>query len=109
MRIPWVRAILPEITIVAIVRNPLANVFSLLKRHIDTEGRGPEEGWWGVKPRNWRDMITSDPVEQIARQWTAVNEKLWADRESVDMVVTYEELCADPQAPAGALKSGPKP
>ena len=106
VRIPWIRAIIPELYIVAIVRRPVANVFSLLKRHLDHSSRGPEEGWWGVKPLGWRDMVSSDLVDQIARQWSAVNLKLWKDRGLVDAFVTYDHLCSRPAHVIRAILAG---
>ena len=100
VRVPWLRAALPEAQIVAVVRRPLPNVFSLVKKHAENPHvhRGPEEGWWGVKPAGWRELVAEDKVVQAARQWEAVNAKLWADRGQVDRIVAYHELCADPQA-----------
>jgi hypothetical protein len=105
VRAPWLRAALPEAQIVAVVRRPLPNVFSLVKKHAENPHvhRGPEEGWWGVKPAGWRELIDDDKAIQAARQWAAVNAKLWADRELVDRIVPYQELCADPEAFVAAI------
>jgi Sulfotransferase family len=99
VRVPWLRAALPDAHIVAVVRRPLPNVFSLLKKHTENPHthRGPEEGWWGVKPTGWRGMVDDDKVLQGARQWNAVNAKLAADREQVDRIVPYHELTAHPE------------
>ena len=82
------------------VRRPLPNTFSLLKKHVENPHvhRGPEEGWWGVKPAGWRGMVGDDKVVQSAHQWDRVNGKLWADRDLVDLIVPYQDLCADPGA-----------
>jgi hypothetical protein len=100
VRVPWLRAALPEAQIVAVVRRPLPNVFSLVKKHAENPHvhRGPEEGWWGVKPAGWQELADEDKIVQAARQWEAVNAKLWADRDQVDRIVAYHELCADPVA-----------
>ena len=105
VRVPWVRAALPDAHIVAIVRRPLPNVFSLLKKHAENPHvhRGPKEGWWGVKPAGWQELRSDDAVVQCARQWQAVNAKLWADRELVDRIVPYHELTADPDATVAAI------
>lgn len=100
VRAPWLRALFPEAQIVAVVRRPLPNVFSLLKKHAENPHvhRGPEEGgWWGVKPAGWRQLRSDDAVVQCARQWERVNAKLWADRELIDRIVPYHELCAEPE------------
>jgi Sulfotransferase family len=100
VRLPWLRAVLPTARTVAVVRRPLPNVFSLFKKHAENPHvhRGPQEGWWGVKPAGWRALVDADKVVQAARQWEAVNAKLWADRELVDVLVPYHQLCADPGA-----------
>jgi hypothetical protein len=105
VRVPWLRAAFPDAHIVGIVRRPLPNVFSLLKKHAENEHlhRSPEEGWWGVKPAGWRELADDDKLVQAARQWEAVNRRLWADRDEVDQLVLYHELCADPAAALGEL------
>jgi len=97
VRLPWVRAVLPDLFIVGIVRRPAPNVYSLWKRFQGgAETRPPEDGWWGVKPRNWRRLVSEDKVAQIAWQWDQVNQKMWDDRTCLDMVITYDELCSSP-------------
>lgn len=98
VRVPWVRAIFPGSIIVAMIRHPVPNVFSLWKRyHPRSQGRGPEEGWWGVKPKGWRELVQDNKIHQAAHQWNAVNSKLLQDRPLLDMLVTYRELCAEPE------------
>jgi Sulfotransferase family len=98
VRLPWIRALFPEARIVAMVRRPVPNVFSLLKKHslADEIVIGPEEGWWGVKPAGWRNHVVDSVVERCAWQWSAVNRKLSDDRGSVDDVIAYHDLCRDP-------------
>lgn len=105
VRAPWLRAALPEAHIVAVVRRPLPNVFSLAKKHAENPHvhRGPEEGWWGVKPSGWRELLGDDKVAQSARQWERVNAKLADDRDQIDRIVPYHELCADPEGVVGAI------
>lgn len=105
VRVPWLRAALPEARIVAVVRRPLPNVFSLTKKHVENPhvNRGPDEGWWGVKPAGWRELRSDDKVIQVARQWERVNAKLWADRELVDLFAPYHELCRDPAGYVGRI------
>ena len=99
VRVPWLREIFPQAQIVAVVRRPLPNVFSLLKKHVDNPHavRAPEEGWWGVKPAGWRELMSHDPVATAAHQWERANARLWADRAQVDWVVPYHDLCAEPE------------
>ncbi len=107
VRIPWIRAVLPDLFIVGIVRKPVPNVFSLLKRFRPSPGnREPEDGWWGVKPRKWKGMVSQDKVTQVAHQWRAVNAKMWEDRELLDMIVTYDDLCDSPSTFVGRIVEG---
>jgi hypothetical protein len=107
VRLPFVRAVLPDMFIVGVVRRPVANVYSLLKRFQPDAGTSPpEEGWWGVKPSGWRDLVSEDKVWQIARQWDRTNRKMWDDRACLDCVVQYDRLCADPNALVASILSG---
>jgi hypothetical protein len=105
VRVPWLREVFADAQIVAIVRRPLPNVFSLLKKHVENPHavRGPEGGWWGVKPAGWRDLPAGDVVAQTSRQWQLVNERLWEDREMVDRLIPYHELCAEPERIVGEI------
>ncbi len=98
VRLPWLRALFPKAVIVAMVRNPAANVFSITKKFVPHSGRGtsPEEGWWGVKPRGWREMVCESKVKQAAIQWRAVNERLIETIRSDDLVFEYSAVCTDP-------------
>lgn len=98
VRLPWLRKLFPDSIIIAMVRKPIPNIFSLYKKHIphEDEGLAPEEGWWGVKPKRWRGLIHENKIIQCSRQWKAVNEKLWKDRAYLDMIVSYHKLCASP-------------
>ena len=99
VRLPWLRALFPNSFIVAMVRQPLSNLFSLLKKFIPHDRRrtAPEDGWWGVKPARWQEMVSEKKVIQCAYQWEAVNQKLWHDRAYIDMVVSYQQLCEQAQ------------
>ena len=109
VRLPWLRRIFPDAFIVAIVRHPRANVFSLVKKYqpdADILGWRPEAGWWGTKPSGWLDMVRDDKVEQAARQWAAVNAKLLEDHRCVDLFCSYASLCAEPAAMIRAIARG---
>ncbi|MCK4793742.1 MAG: sulfotransferase [Desulfobacteraceae bacterium] len=98
VRLPWLKSLFPESVIVGVIRKPVSNVYSLMKKYVPHQGRGlpPQEGWWGVKPRGWRQLVLEEKVVQCARQWCAVNEKLWNDRTFLDLIVRYHELCETP-------------
>jgi len=98
VRVPWIRALFPDARIVAMVRRPAPNVFSLLKKHLMTAESSipPEEGWWGVKPAGWQLHANDRVVERCAWQWSSINRKLHDDRALVDELVAYHGLCRDP-------------
>jgi hypothetical protein len=105
VRLTWLRQVLPSAYIVGIVRDPTANVYSLLKKHRphDERGPGPVDGWWGVKPDGWRDLVDDDLLLQCSNQWSAVNDQLARDRAHLDVLVGYDELCRDPAAALGRI------
>src|ERR1044072_3405732 len=74
VRVPWLRALFPQALILAVVRAAVPTACSLTKKQGPREGRGlePGEGWWGVKPRRWRELRDEDTLAQTARQWAAV-------------------------------------
>lgn len=98
VRLPWVRELFPDSIIVAMIRQPVANVFSLSKKFIphDKSGLPPEEGWWGIRPANWQSMVISDKTLQCAYQWKSVNAKLAKDRKLTNLVIGYHHLCSNP-------------
>ncbi len=99
VRLPWLRSIFPSAVVVAMVRRPEANVFSLSKKFVPHTGRGlpPEDsGWWGVKPAGWRDLLDPDPVRQCLGQWVATNERLLDTLAPRDVVMNYASLCRRP-------------
>jgi hypothetical protein len=104
VRLPWLKAIFPESFIVATVRRAVPNVYSLLKKYVRADERDRpwrEDGWYGVKPRQWRTMLDDDPLIQCTSQWCSVMQKLWDDRSHVDLFVGYRQLCTEP---AGVLR-----
>ena len=99
VRLPWLKAVFPDSFIVCTVRRAVPNIYSLLKKHrrqdeLDRPWR--EDRWYGVKPRNWRDMLDTDANVQCTNQWCGVMAKLWEDRSHVDLFVEYHELCRNP-------------
>lgn len=100
VRIGWLKTMFPQARIVAIIRQPMANVFSLLKKHIPHQhrGLGPEHGWWGVKPDGWQAVSQRNLIRQIAHQYRLVNQQLMNHLDQVDLLIDYAGLCADPSA-----------
>ncbi len=95
VRVKWLKSIFPNCRIVAIIRNPVSNIFSLSKKFIDHENMGlpPEKGWWGVKPRNWQDMVKDDLIEQLSDQWFYVNTELLENIDLLNGLIDYQYLC----------------
>ncbi len=99
VRVRWLKALFPDSAIVAMVRRPVANSYSLAKKHVphDKRGLAPDaDGWWGVKPRGWRSLRDDDKLVQSARQWRAVNDAMADDADAIDRFVAYDDLCARP-------------
>lgn len=99
VRVPWLRKLFPNAYIIAIFRRPESNVFSLLKKHIphNQRGLGPENGWWGVKPKNWTQCLTTNKIKQLALQWKYTNIELLTHHQMIDMFIDYEDLCLNPE------------
>jgi len=98
VRLPWLRKLFPDSIIIGMVRRAVPNVYSLLKKfypHKD-QGMPPEDGWWGIKPKGWRLMVSEDKLAQCSLQWRAINNKLWLDRGYLDMLIGYHSFCASP-------------
>jgi Sulfotransferase family len=99
VRLSWLKAVFSESFIVAIVRRPVPNVYSLTKKYLrqdELDRPWREDGWYGVKPRNWRSLLSDDLQAQCADQWCAVMEKIWDDRAHIDLLVGYHQLCLNP-------------
>lgn len=98
VRVAWLRAMFADAVIVAMVREPVANAYSLAKKYIPHDDRGlpPDEGFWGVKPAGWRTLVQDDKLRQSAEQWDAVNRGLLTQRTALDRLIAYHDLCARP-------------
>jgi hypothetical protein len=98
VRISWLKEHFPDCLVIAMVRDPVANVFSLLKKFHPHEAMGypPEHGWWGVKPSGWNALVDDDKIHQCAQQWLHTNQQLLADHLLIDRMIPYHRLCAEP-------------
>ncbi|MCF6301373.1 MAG: sulfotransferase [Proteobacteria bacterium] len=98
VRIPWLKRMFPDCKIVTITRKPQANIYSLLKKYQTHKGLGvePEDGWWGIKPLNWQELLNNDKLIQCANQWTAINEQLYENIHQIDYLLSYSSLCNNP-------------
>ncbi len=95
VRIKWLKSIFPESRIIAIIRNPVSNIFSLKKKFIPHKHMGlpPEKGWWGVKPKNWESLVSDDLIEQLCNQWLHVNKVLLENAVLLNGLIDYRDLC----------------
>src|SRR5262249_31749212 len=90
VRLPWLKAIFPESYVVVVVRRAVPNIYSLTKKSLrQDEWDRPwrEDGWYGVKPRGWRSLLSEDLQAQCASQWCAAMSKLHDDRAHIDLLV----------------------
>ncbi|MEZ5471422.1 MAG: sulfotransferase [Marinicella sp.] len=98
VRIEWLRKVFPNCTVVAVYRNPVSNIFSLLKKFVisGNVGLGPEEGWWGIKPKNWRNYIEKNKLVQCCHQWNLTNLELMKNHNQINLWFEYAEICKQP-------------
>jgi len=108
VRIKWLKAVFPDCKIVAIYRNPVANVFSLLKKYVECEDQavGSKNGWWGIKPKNWLKITSENKTIQCSQQWQSVNRLMLEDIDNIDMLVNYDDLCKYPKEVIAQSVSG---
>ena len=99
VRLPWIKAIFPNSFVVAMVRHAVPNIYSLTKKYLrqdELDRPWREDRWYGVKPRNWRSLLSDDLIAQCVGQWCGVMGRLWDDRTHIDLLVGYRELCMNP-------------
>ena len=99
VRIPWLKKVFPDSKVVAMYRNPVANVYSLLKRYSTKNQKGvmPENGWWGIKPQDWLKIQSNNKVLQCSRQWSSVNNEILRNRNQINLIINYDNLCENPE------------
>ena len=95
VRVAWLKKVFPECKIVAITRNPVANVYSLLKKFQSPEDK-TEDGWWGIKPKKWQNLVSQNKVEQCSNQWKYVNHQILENIKNIDLLINYDDLCNHP-------------
>ncbi len=100
VRTAWLKKHFPEAKIYAVIRNPVANVYSLLKKYVadNDQGVGPENGWWGIKPKSWQLLLNQDKLIQCTQQWKAVNQDLINNQNNIDHLIDYDLICTNPNA-----------
>lgn len=100
VRIKWLKSVFPKCKIIALYRNPVSNVYSLLKKYqnIHEQNSWLDKDWWGVKPKNWMDLISEDKLLQCCNQWNAVNQELIDNSSDLDYLWNYENICNNPNS-----------
>ena len=94
VRLRWLKRIFPEAKIIATIRHPVANVYSLLKKY--HQPFDDAVSWWGVKPDQWQLLLSQDKLVQSSLQWVAVNKQLLDNKHLIDYFVDYKQLCSSP-------------
>lgn len=98
LRVSWLKALFPQCVIISIHRNPIANIYSLLKKYVtqDNPGVAPENGWWGIKPKQWSTLLSANKLIQSTQQWSMVNQEIVNNVADIDLLLNYETLCEQP-------------
>jgi len=98
LRVRWLKAMFPQCVIVSIHRNPVANIYSLLKKYVqqDNPGAAPEKGWWGIKPKKWSTLLSVNKLIQSTQQWAMVNQEIINNVTHIDLLINYKTLCEQP-------------
>jgi hypothetical protein len=94
-------AFFPGCAFIAVRRDPLANVRSILHAR-ETDAGSESDGWWSVKPDTWRKFRHATKPVQAAAQVHFVLENI--ERNAIALgrerclVVDYAEICEDAHA-----------
>lgn len=97
VRIRWLKAVFPSCKIVAVYRNPIANVYSLLKKYSEPEQKMKHgNSWWGIKPKHWKSLLSENKIVQSSSQWVAVNKEILDNLQYIDCLWSYDKICNEP-------------
>lgn len=98
LRIRWLRTLFPRAIIIGVVRRSVPCVFSLTKKLLFRASKEPnwKADWWGMRVRDWQNLIREDKILQNSLMWREANQKLLADKDYLDFLVPYHDLCAAP-------------
>ncbi|NTV64806.1 MAG: sulfotransferase [Oscillochloris sp.] len=107
LRIPWLRAVFPGAKFIYLYREPHQNISSMLegwrsRRFVAYRNLPgwPYKEWSFLLTPGWQ-ALAEQPLALIAAcQWQAANQQILSDIEGHSdwMLVTYDELVADPAA-----------
>jgi hypothetical protein len=113
-RVPFLRSLYPDAKIVAIVRDPVSVVSSIVNY---SEAMADDRGnWWGVEDRKWVQMAeqlisdsdipcladdlgpgTGEPAARARAEWVLGATHLLRSREQIDLIIRFEELLSAPR------------
>ena len=107
LRIPWLRAVFPGARFIFLYREPRQNISSMLEgwrsrrfvAYRDLPG-WPYKEWSFLLTPGWHALAEQPLAAVAAAQWQAANQQILADLEGHSdwMLLTYDELVADPAA-----------
>ena len=99
-RLRFLHAVFPEAYVVHLVRDGRAVAASILKRR--RHDRQSVDAWWGVRPPDWRTMLSEPPITQAAWTWNRCLEQVEADAsvfaDDHVLEMKYESLTTTPEA-----------
>ncbi|NQV53848.1 MAG: sulfotransferase [Flavobacteriales bacterium] len=99
-RIDYLKRVFPEAKFIFIKRDVLAMAQSILKARKDIYGSA--HTWWSIKPKEFQELAEKEPFAQIIGQIFYIEKQILKDFSSLEekdrMVLSYEALCADPNA-----------
>jgi len=95
-----IASFLRKVLIIHIVRDPVANMRSLLKARESVHGTKTK--WWSTRPPGSEKIMALDPALQVAWQVRLCNEHIARQLGNLShgesLPVEYEELCSNPAA-----------
>ena len=98
LRIPFFHEIFPHAKFLHLIRDGRAVSRSVLeKRRV---GGGADTDWWDVKPANWKDLVSDNPMISLGGQWReTVKATAEEGRKLPDGLykeIRYEDFTEDP-------------
>jgi len=94
LRLEQIKSIFPESRYIFIKRDPLYNAQSLLLSRKNISGT--IDKWWSVQPNGYKELIKSDPINQVIWQVLEI-ERIITDfikkHPQDTIIISYEDLC----------------
>jgi hypothetical protein len=103
--LPWLAEVLPQALFIHVVRDPLANMRSLLA--VRRRFYGDETAWYSFRPPEHAALSVLPPADQVAGQVFHTHRAVAGALDAIGadrcFTLAYDELCADPAALHGRL------